>query len=81
MVIGASGGHCDQFNYTGMVVAVSKTAGIGVSSIYAMEASPGAPSPQPLSLTSQNGGKAAIWQSGMGLSTDAANYRIYFVTG
>ena len=40
-VIGGFGGHCDNFNYTGMLVAVSKTPGVGVTSIQAMEASPG----------------------------------------
>jgi hypothetical protein len=40
-VIGAFGGHCDNFNYTGMLVAISKTAGVGVTNIQAMEASPG----------------------------------------
>jgi len=42
-VIGAFGGHCDLFNYTGMLVSVSTVPGVGVASIYAMEASPGAP--------------------------------------
>lgn len=37
VVIGGFGGHCDQFNYTGMLVAVSKTSGIGVTSVYAIE--------------------------------------------
>jgi hypothetical protein len=40
-VVGGFGGHCDNFNYTGMLVAVSKTAGVGVTNIQAMEASPG----------------------------------------
>jgi iron transport multicopper oxidase len=40
-IIGGFGGHCDNFNYTGMLVGVSKTAGVGVTSIQAMEASPG----------------------------------------
>jgi hypothetical protein len=40
-IIGAFGGHCDNFNYTGMLVGVSKTAGIRVTSIPAMEASSG----------------------------------------
>ena len=40
-VIAGFGGHCDNFNYTGMLVAVSKTTGVGVTSIIAMEASPG----------------------------------------
>ena len=43
VVIGAFGGHCDLFNYTGMLVGVSTTAGVGVTSTYAMEDRPGAP--------------------------------------
>lgn len=79
VIIGGFGGHCDLFNYTGMLVAISTTAGVGVTSLYAMEASPGAPTPQPLDLNSQNGGKAGIWQSGMGLATDGS--RIFLATG
>lgn len=41
IVIGGFGGLCDNFNYTGMLVAVSKTSGVGVTNVYAMEASPG----------------------------------------
>ena len=64
-----------------MLVAVSKTKGVGVTSIMAMEASPGAPSPQALDITVQGGGKAGIWQSGFGISADTANNRVFFVTG
>ncbi len=79
VVVGGFGGHCDQFNYTGLLVAVSKTPGVGITSMLAMESSPGAPTPQPLDLATQNGGRAAIWQSGMGLVNDGD--RIFFVTG
>jgi hypothetical protein len=41
VVIGGFGGHCDNFNYTGMLVSVSKTSYVGVTNVYAMEASPG----------------------------------------
>ena len=76
------GGHCDNFNYTGMLVTVSKTNGVGVTNIQAMEAGPFAPSPQGLDITvSGAGGKAGIWQSGMGLALDAPNNRVFFVTG
>lgn len=34
-----------------------------------------------LDYTSQSGGKAGIWQSGMGISVDAATSRIFIVTG
>lgn len=43
-------------------MSVSKTPGVGVVSVFAMEASPGAPTPRPLSLTVQNGGRAGIWR-------------------
>lgn len=62
-----------------MVVGVSKTPGVGITSIFAMEASPGAPTPQPLDYLKEQGGKAGIWQGGMGLATDGN--RIFFATG
>jgi iron transport multicopper oxidase len=78
IVYGGFGGHCDLFNYTGMLVGVDTTKAI-VTSIYAMESSPGAPTPQPLDLTVQQGGKAGIWQGGMGLATDGS--RLFITTG
>jgi iron transport multicopper oxidase len=68
-----------MFNYTGYLAAVSKTPNVGVVSLFAMESSPGAPQPQPLDVYTQNGGRAGIWQSGMGLATDGP--RIFAVTG
>lgn len=32
-IIAGFGGHCDNFNYTGMLVSVSKSNGVGVQSI------------------------------------------------
>ncbi|KAF8856129.1 hypothetical protein BDZ45DRAFT_727619 [Acephala macrosclerotiorum] len=78
-IVAGFGGHCVNFNYTGMLVAVGKTAGVGVTSIQAMEASPFAPSPQILDITIQSGGKAGIWHSGMGLAADVK--RVFLVTG
>jgi iron transport multicopper oxidase len=78
VVIGGFGGHCDLFNYTGMLVAVSTTQGVGVTSIYAMEGGPAA-EPETNDINNQAGGKAGIWQGGMGLATD--NSRIFFATG
>jgi len=40
-VVAGFGGHCDNFNYTGMLIAASKTAGVGVTNIQAMVARPG----------------------------------------
>ncbi|KAG4438082.1 hypothetical protein IFR05_006448 [Cadophora sp. M221] len=71
-IVAGFGGHCDRFNYTGMLVAVSKTAG-------AMQASPGAPSPQELDINQEGGGKAGIWQGGMGIAGDVN--RVFFITG
>jgi iron transport multicopper oxidase len=62
-----------------MLVSVSKTANVGVTNVIAMEAQPGAPSPQALDITVEGGGKAGIWQSGMGIAADGN--RIFFVTG
>jgi iron transport multicopper oxidase len=78
VVVGGFGGHCDLFNYTGMLVAVSTSPGVGVTSLYAMEASPGAP-PVVTDITVQQGGKAGIWQGGMGLATDGS--RLFLATG
>ncbi|TGO42411.1 hypothetical protein BHYA_0009g00880 [Botrytis hyacinthi] len=60
VVIGAFGGHLELFNYTGRLVEVSATSGIGVTSIFAMELSP---SDQPVvtDFNTQEGGKAGIW--------------------
>lgn len=77
-VYGAFGGHCDMFNYTGMVAGVSTIAGVGVTSMFAMESAPGAP-PATTDIMKQNGGKAGIWMSGMAPATDGG--RIFVVTG
>jgi hypothetical protein len=39
-IIAGFGGHCDNFNYTGMLVSVSKTTS-AVTNIQAMVAAPG----------------------------------------
>ncbi|KAF8848127.1 hypothetical protein BDZ45DRAFT_754182 [Acephala macrosclerotiorum] len=77
-VIGGFGGHCDNFNYTGMLVTVSKTTAT-VTNIQAMVAAPGAPSPQPTNYQQQTGGKAGIWHGGMGLAVNGNN--VFFATG
>jgi len=40
-IVAGFGGHCDKFNYTGLLVAASKTVGTGVTNIQAMVARPG----------------------------------------
>ncbi|KAL8835845.1 MAG: hypothetical protein Q9170_003168 [Blastenia crenularia] len=77
-VYGSFGGHCDLFNYTGYVTGVSTSAGVGVTSMFAMESAPSAP-PVDLDIMDQKGGKAGIWMSGMAPATDGD--RIFVVTG
>ncbi|TDZ26026.1 WSC domain-containing protein [Colletotrichum orbiculare MAFF 240422] len=78
-IVAAFGSHCGRWNYTGYLVSVSKTPGVGPVSMWATEAAPGAPKPQPLDLTTETGGKAGIWQSGMGLPVVGND--VYFVAG
>ena len=61
-----------------MVVGVSTTPNVGVVTIYAMETSPYA-APVVPDITMQMGGKAGIWQSGFGLSSDGG--RLFLATG
>ncbi|KAI4221049.1 MAG: hypothetical protein L6R36_007177, partial [Xanthoria steineri] len=77
-VYGTFGGHCDLFNYTGMIAGVSTVQGVGVNSMFAMEAAPGAP-PVTLDIMNQKGGKAGIWMSGMAPATDGG--RLFVTTG
>lgn len=77
-IVAGFGGHCDNFNYTGMLVTVSKTTAT-VQNIQAMVAAPGAPSPQPTDYQKQTGGKAGIWHGGMGLAVSGNN--VFFATG
>ncbi|KAL8693509.1 MAG: hypothetical protein Q9224_003739 [Gallowayella concinna] len=77
-VYGTFGGHCDLFNYTGMIAGVSTTPGVGVNSMFAMEAAPGGP-PATTDIMLQKGGKAGIWMSGMAPATDGG--RLFVVTG
>lgn len=61
-----------------MVVGVSTTAGVGVTSLFAMESSPYAPAVV-TDIFNEKGGKAGIWQSGMAPATDGS--RLFVVTG
>ena len=62
-----------------MIVGVSKTPGVGVTSVYAMEGGPGA-TPETDDLINGNGGGAGVWMGGMSPSTDGSQ-RIFLVTG
>ncbi|KAH0545374.1 hypothetical protein FGG08_000515 [Glutinoglossum americanum] len=76
VVYGAFGGHCDLFNYTGMVIGVN-TQTATVVSAFAMESGPFARH-DPYNVNG-GGGEAGIWMSGMGLASDGN--RIFAVTG
>ncbi|KUJ15855.1 uncharacterized protein LY89DRAFT_670394 [Mollisia scopiformis] len=78
-VIAGFGGHCDSMNYTDILIAVSKTPSKGVTDMMEMEVSPGEPADPNLLLG--KGGKAGIWQSGMGIAADTVNNRVFFSTG
>lgn len=56
------GRHFDLFNYTGMLVGIRTTSGVGVSSIFTMVSSLGA-SPVIADFNIQEGGKAGILSS------------------
>lgn len=77
MVYGGFGGHCDLFNYTGLVVGID-VAAKKVATTFSMMSGPLAPQ---TNVWDQNagGGQAGIWMSGMGLSSDGS--RIFMVTG
>ncbi len=77
-VYGGFGGHCDKYNYTGMLVGVSTTANVGVTSLFAMEISPFAPDVVE-DIAIEQGGKAGIWMGGMAPSTDGS--RLFVTTG
>jgi iron transport multicopper oxidase len=61
-----------------MLLGVSTTPGVGVVTLYAMEASPHAP-PVVSDINIQQGGKAGIWMGGMAPATDGS--RLFIVTG
>lgn len=62
-------------------MTVSKTTGVGITNMQAMQAAPGAPSPQSLDITVEGGGKAGIWMSGQPPAVDEATNRVFVVTG
>ncbi|KAL9029704.1 MAG: hypothetical protein Q9196_002082, partial [Gyalolechia fulgens] len=78
VVYGAFGGHCDLFNYTGLVIGVDVNQKKVVAN-FATESGPLVPQSN---IWSQNGGggEGGIWQSGMALATDGAG-RLFWVSG
>ena len=77
-IYGGFGGHCDLFNYTGLVVGVDVIQQKVVTS-FAVESGPLVPQ---TNIWNQNGGggEGGIWMSGMALATDGAN-RLFWVSG
>lgn len=77
VVYGAFGGHCDLFNYTGLVVGVDVNQKKIVTN-FATESGPLVPQSN---IWNQNGGggQGGIWMSGMALSSDGD--RLFWVSG
>jgi hypothetical protein len=77
VVYGAFGGHCDLFNYTGLVVGIDINKAQVVTE-FATESGPLVP-PSEVLLQNGGGAQAGIWMSGMGLASDGQ--RLFYVTG
>lgn len=77
IVYGAFGGHCDLFNYTGVIIGVDIVRAKVVTQ-FAMESGPLA---QQSNILTENGGggEGGIWMSGMGLTSDGQ--RLFAVVG
>ena len=71
------GGHCDLFNYTGLVLGIDVNQKQIVTN-FAVEAGPLAPQTNGWD-DYEGGGQGGIWMSGMGISTDGD--RIFWVSG
>ena len=74
---GGFGGHCDLFNYTGLVIGVD----INQKQVVTNFASESGPLTPQTNNWQENGGggEGGIWMSGMGLSTDGQ--RLFWVSG
>ncbi|TEY50792.1 hypothetical protein BOTCAL_0272g00040 [Botryotinia calthae] len=77
VVYGSFGGHCDLFNYTGLVMGIDVNKAKIITN-WAVESGPLVPQTNVL-LQGGGGGEGGIWMSGMGLATDGA--RIFLVSG
>ncbi|RVD90414.1 uncharacterized protein DFL_001379 [Arthrobotrys flagrans] len=76
VVYGAFGSHCGQYNYAGWIFGIHTQS----REIVSVLTTTNAPFTKPQTGTIDGGGGgSAIWQGGMGLSTDANN-RLFFVT-
>ena len=77
VVYGGFGGHCDLFNYTGLVIGIDVNQATIVSN-FAVESGPLVPQSNQWNQNG-GGGEGGIWMSGMGLSSDGN--RLFFVSG
>ncbi|KAF7951604.1 hypothetical protein EAE96_006907 [Botrytis aclada] len=77
VVYGSFGGHCDLFNYTGLVMGIDVNKAKIITN-WAVESGPLVPQTNVL-LDGGGGGEGGIWMSGMGLATDGA--RVFLVSG
>ncbi|KAH7403338.1 hypothetical protein BKA64DRAFT_706835 [Cadophora sp. MPI-SDFR-AT-0126] len=77
VVYGAFGGHCDLFNYTGIVIGVDVNKAKIVTQ-FAVESGPLTAQTNNL-LQGGGGGEAGIWMSGMSPATDGQ--RLFVVSG
>lgn len=77
VVYGAFGGHCDLFNYTGVVMGID----INLQQVVTSFVTESGPLVVPSEVLLQNGGggQGGIWMSGMGLASDGQ--RLFYVTG
>ncbi len=74
-VYGGFSSHCDNYNYTGMMFGVNVSTKRIVSN-FAMESGPTI-NHEPWN-TSEGGGRAGVWMSGMSPATDGS--RIFIVS-
>lgn len=77
IVYGAFGGHCDLFNYTGLVIGVDINKAQVVTQ-WSVESGPLVPQTNIL-LDNDGGGQGGIWMSGMSLASDGE--RLFVVSG
>ncbi len=77
VVYGTFGGHCDLFNYSGLVVGVD----VNLKQVATNFATESGPLVAQTNRWDENGGggEGGIWMSGMALSTDGK--RLFFVSG
>jgi iron transport multicopper oxidase len=76
VVYGAFGAHCDDFNYTGLVIGIDINQQKVITE-FAIESSPLVSQTNSL-LENGGGGQGGVWMGGMGLASDGE--RLFFVS-